>query len=121
MQIDTNDCLADLMHWAPIRCRSMAGRSHAAYMSAGLRKVQGELDEKTLQESAVRTGGRYFHAASATGLEEVYREIDQLERTEITETRYLQYSEHYDVWVTSSLVCIGLAALLGSSVLRRFP
>jgi len=99
---------------APVPVRTADGRTV-------LRKVQVELDEKTLQEIAARTGGRYFHAASATGLEEVYREIDQLERTEITETRYLQYSEHYDVWVASSLVCIGLAALLGSSVLRRFP
>ena len=54
-------------------------------------------------------------------MEEVYREIDELEQTEITEIRYLQYSEHYDGWVAGALLCIGLAALLGSSALRRFP
>jgi len=86
-----------------------------------LRRVMVELDEKTLQKIAATSGGRYFHAASADGLREVYREIDHLERTQITEIRYLQYSEHYDVWVAGSLACIGLAALLGSTYLRRFP
>ena len=86
-----------------------------------LRRVRVELDEKTLQEIAARTGGRYFHASSSKGLAAVYREIDELEKTEITEIRYLQYSEHYDGWVAGSLFCIGLSALLGSSVLRRFP
>ena len=86
-----------------------------------LRRVRVELDEKTLQEIAARIGGRYFHAASSKGLTEVYREIDTLERTEISEIRYLQYSEHYDGFVAAALSCIGLAAVLGSSVLRRFP
>ncbi|MCP4040307.1 MAG: VWA domain-containing protein, partial [bacterium] len=86
-----------------------------------VRRARVELDEKTLQEIAQRTGGRYFHAASSEGLEEVYREIDELERTQITEVRYLQYSEHYDRWVVASLGCIGVAALLGNTVLRRFP
>ncbi len=99
---------------APVPVRTSDGRTV-------LRRVRVELDEKTLQEIAVRTGGRYFHAASSKGLEEVYREIDELERTEITEVRYLQYSEHYDVWVASSLFCVALAGLLGSGVLRRFP
>ncbi|MBW1883294.1 MAG: VWA domain-containing protein, partial [Deltaproteobacteria bacterium] len=88
---------------APVPVRMSDGRTV-------LRRVRVELDEKTLQEIAARTGGRYFHAAGAKGLEEVYREIDDLERTEITEIRYLQYSEHYDVWVAGSLLCVGLAA-----------
>lgn len=99
---------------APVPVRMSDGRTV-------LRRVRVELDEKTLQEIAARTGGRYFHAASSKGLEEVYREIDELERTEISEIRYLQYSEHYDVWVAGSLLCVALAALLGSSILRRFP
>ncbi|MDE0910337.1 MAG: VWA domain-containing protein [Myxococcota bacterium] len=99
---------------APVPVRTSDGRTV-------LRQVQVELDEKTLQEIAARTGGRYFHAASASGLQEVYAEIDELERTEIIETRYLQYSEHYGVWVAGAALCIGLAGLLGSSVLRRFP
>ena len=95
--------------------------TYDVYSFVPLRRVRVELDEKTLQEIAARTGGRYFHASSSKGLEAVYREIDELERTEITEIRYLQYSEHYDSWVAGALSCIGLSALFGSSVLRRFP
>ena len=99
---------------APVPFKTADGRTV-------IRRARVELDEKTLQEIASRTGGRYFHAASADGLQEVYREIDALERTEITETRYLQYTEHFDGWVLASLGCMGLAALLSSSVLRRYP
>ncbi len=86
-----------------------------------IRRARVELDEKSLQEIASRTGGRYFHAASSEGLTEVYEEIDALERTEITEVRYLQYSEHFDTWVMASLGCVAAAGLLASSVLRRYP
>ena len=107
--------------WVIVLARDFS-HYHAIQVVGGAEEeVRVELDEKTLQEIAARTGGRYFHAAGAKGLEEVYREIDELERTEITEIRYLQYSEHYDVWVAGSLLCVGLAGLLGSSVLRRFP
>jgi len=99
---------------APMPMRTTDGRTV-------LRRVHVELDEETLQEIAARSGGRYFHAASSDGLQAVYEEIDRLERTQITEVRYLQYSEHFDVWVAGSLACIGLAALLGSTLLRRFP
>ena len=99
---------------APVPFRTPNGRSV-------IRRARVELDEKTLQEIASRTGGRYFHAASAEGLEAVYQEIDALERTQITEVRYLQYSEHYDRWVLASLGVLAVAGLLAGSVLRRFP
>ncbi|MBW2275544.1 MAG: VWA domain-containing protein [Deltaproteobacteria bacterium] len=86
-----------------------------------LRRVRVELDEKTLQKIASRTGGRYFHAANVDALEEVYEEIDRLERSEITELRYLQYTEHYAAWVGAGLVAVVFSALLGGTVLRRFP
>ena len=38
-----------------------------------------EIDEKTLQEIARKTGGRYFRAKNTQELLEIYREIDQLE------------------------------------------
>jgi Ca-activated chloride channel family protein len=80
-----------------------------------------EIDEKTLQEIAQRTGGRYFHARDAEGLVDVYREIDRLERSEITEIRYLQYREHYPLLVLMALTLLALAALSSGTWLRRLP
>ncbi len=86
-----------------------------------LRRSRVEIDEQTLREIADRTGGRYFHAKDAEGLKEVYREIDQLERSEITEIRYLQYREHYAEFVLVALILMASAALASGTVLRRLP
>ena len=80
-----------------------------------------EVDEKGLKEIAERTGGRYFHARDAEALVETYRAIDQLERSEITEVRYVQYHEHYATFVGLAMVCITAAFLLGGTLLRRLP
>ena len=69
----------------------------------------------------MRTGGKYFHARDADGLKEVYKEIDELERSEITEIRYLQYREHYSVFVLAALILIAASLLSSGTVLRRLP
>ena len=86
-----------------------------------LRRAPVEIDEKTLQEIAQRTGGRYFHARDAEGLVDVYREIDRLERSEITEIRYLQYREHYPLLVLGALLLMAMATLSSGTWLRRLP
>jgi Ca-activated chloride channel family protein len=86
-----------------------------------LRRVPVEIDEATLKQIAERTGGRYFHARNAAGLEKVYQEIDRLERSEITEVRYLQYDEHYAAFVGTALGAIAVSLLLSATALRRLP
>ena len=49
------------------------------------------------------------------------REIDELERSEITEIRYLEYSEHYAGFVAVALLFLASSTLLGSTFLRRLP
>jgi Ca-activated chloride channel family protein len=47
----------------------------------GLRRINpsADLDEKTLEAIAVKTGGRYFRARNTRELNEIYRILDQLE------------------------------------------
>jgi len=86
-----------------------------------LRQAYVEIDEETLRQIAQRTGGRYFHAANARGLTEVIEEIDRLERSDVTEVRYLTYEYHYAGWVGAGLLLMGSAAFLSGTVLRRLP
>jgi Ca-activated chloride channel family protein len=86
-----------------------------------LRQAFVELDERSLQEIAERTAGHYFHGEDVEALEDVYREIDALERSEITEIRYLRYEEHYARFVLLGLVLMLGAALVSQSLLRRLP
>ncbi len=51
------------------------------------------MDEKTLQTVADLTGGKYFRAADTDALHRVYAEIDQLEKTQTEEKRFMQFRE----------------------------
>jgi Ca-activated chloride channel family protein len=100
--------------WAPVPVRLPGG-------GTALRRAYVEMDEETLREIAERTEGRYFHAADASGLEDVVDEIDRLERSEIIEVRYLEYEQHYAAFVWSALAFLVLSSLLSGTVLRRLP
>lgn len=63
----------------------------------GMRQV--EIDEKLLQEIAEVTGGEYFRATDNEKLEEIYNEINKLEKTEIEEFKYYKYEEKFRSWV----------------------
>jgi len=86
-----------------------------------LRRMPVEIDEKTLKEIARKTGGRYFRATDADSMTDIYREIDQLERTEISEKRYLNYHEKYLPFVVAALGFLGAGCILGDTLLRRLP
>ena len=72
----------------------------------GLTKV--EIDEELLKEIANQTGGIYFRATDNKKLEEIYAEINKLEKTEIEEFKYYNYEEKYRILV---IIAIGLIAL----------
>ncbi len=80
-----------------------------------------ELDEEQLIEIAELTGGQYFAAEDAASLERVISEIDQLERSEITEERFLRYTEFFKIFIHAALACVALAGIIGGTLLRRLP
>jgi Ca-activated chloride channel family protein len=86
-----------------------------------LRQAFVELDERTLEAVAERTAGLYFHADNLDALAQVYEKIDNLERSEIVEVRYMQYEEFYALFAGSGLLLIVASTLIAQSVLRRLP
>jgi Ca-activated chloride channel family protein len=86
-----------------------------------LRSMPVEIDEAALRDIAERTGGHYFRATDADTLRDVYREIDRLERTEMTEERFLEYREFFEPLTALGLAFAALAFVLRASVLRRLP
>ncbi|MBV1880433.1 MAG: VWA domain-containing protein [Pseudomonadales bacterium] len=105
---------AGITGYAPIPVQLPDGRTK-------LQRSMVEIDEVTLKEIAARTGGSYFHARDAEGLKAVYKEIDSLEKSEITEIRYMQYREHYALFVLIALTLILVASISGGTLLRRLP
>jgi len=80
-----------------------------------------EIDEETLREIAEKTDGKYFRARSEKELEEIYAEIDKLERTEITVSEYVQYKELFPDLALAGLLLLILEILLGHTIFRKIP
>jgi Ca-activated chloride channel homolog len=99
---------------APVPRMGSDGRMRLAAM-------QVEIDEKTLREISARTGAQYFHAQNADALNAAYAQIDALERSEISETRFLQYREHYVWLLVAAFVLLLSAEIIGHTILRRLP
>ena len=60
-----------------------------------------KIDEPVLREIAQTTGGKYFRATSNESLEQIYNEIDQLEKSELKTTKLYNYQEYfrYFLWI----------------------
>ena len=100
--------------YAPMPVQTRDGRTR-------LGRAYVEIDEVVLQQIAQRSGGRYFHATNEDALREVIEEIGRLERSEVSEIRYLEYAYHFLPFVVAALCCVGAASLLSGSWLRRLP
>ena len=83
--------------------------------------VQVEIDEETLREVAQRTGGKYYRATSEEKLEAIYREIGELETTEITSEVHVEISERYFYFLWPGLLLLLAEILLSNSRFRRLP
>ena len=64
-----------------------------------------DIDEETLRKIAEMTESRYFRATDRKSLEAIYKEIDEMEKTEIRVREYTRYSELF-------YYLVGLAVLL---------
>lgn len=84
----------------------------------GMRQV--EIDEELLQEIATATGGKYFRATNNETLEEIYEEINKLEKTEIEEFKYYRYEEKYRPWIWLAGTLLLLEWILRNTLFRSF-
>ncbi len=84
----------------------------------GMRQV--EIDEELLKEIAHATGGKYFRATDNEKLEEIYDEINKLEKTEIEEFKYYKYEEKFRPLILLAGVLLLLEWGLRNSIFKSF-
>ena len=77
-------------------------------------QVKVEIDEKLLLTIANSSGGKYFRATSNQKLDEIYDEIDKLERSKIEVTEFRHVHEEF-----YPLVALAIALLLVEFLLRK--
>lgn len=83
-------------------------------------RIQVEIDEVLLKEIAEATGGKYFRATNNKKLEEIYDEINKLEKTEIEEFKFYNYEEKYRSLVLLAGLFLILELLLRFTFFRSF-
>ncbi len=82
------------------------------------REVEIPVDEALLQEIAEMTGGIYFWADNQTALSEIYKEIDQLERSKIDVIEFSRKTDEYLPLILLALILAGFDFLLRNTWLR---
>ena len=76
------------------------------------------IDEELLQEVASTTGGRYFRARDAASLQQIYQQIDRLERVPLHARSYVRYTERFTWPLGFALLVFGFEMALFA---RRGP
>lgn len=92
-----------------------AGTNQSITQIPGRGFVRNEIDEDTLKGIAEVTNAKYFRATDKKSLSGIYREIDNLEKSEITVSYFSSYQEIY-IW----FLIIGFFFLIISEILRAY-
>lgn len=79
-----------------------------------------EIDEKLMQEIATITNGKYFRATNNKKLEAIYDEIDRLEKSKITENRFMMFEEQFRPWLLIGLFLLALEMILSRTLFKSF-
>lgn len=80
-----------------------------------------DLDEAILKKVAGITGGTYFKATNTEALAEIYRQIDQMEKTTIETKEYTEYRELFHPFLLCGLALLLIEVVLTNTRLRKIP
>ena len=83
-----------------------------------MQQIKVEIDEKLLTTIANSTGGKYFRANNNKKLDEIYQEIDKLERSKIEVTEFRRLHEEFYPLVAWAIVLLLLEFLLRKTIFR---
>ena len=87
-----------------------------------MRKVKNtELDENLLTKMAEETNGKYFRASDEKSFEEIFSEINKLEKTEIEKQDFVQKEELYMSFVKASLIFLLIGLFFEFLLFIRLP
>jgi Ca-activated chloride channel family protein len=93
----------------------------ATPMGVQYQQMESEFDEKSLQDIAAMTGGKYFRATNNSALRHIYQEIDKLEKTKISVREYSKKEEQFYLFGLLAFIMLALEVLLRNTYFRRIP
>ncbi|MGB8356309.1 MAG: VWA domain-containing protein [Chthoniobacteraceae bacterium] len=78
-------------------------------------------NEDGLKKVAQIAGGKYYRAADTESLENIYGEIDKLEKSTIELTKYTNYRDLFPWFLAGGLVLLCAHTVLSQTVWRKLP
>ena len=81
--------------------------------------VEVNIDEEMLTQIANLTGGSYFRATDTETLEEIYTQIDELEKTEIEEVIYTDIQDLYPRFILPGIFLLILSLISEQFIFRK--
>lgn len=86
-----------------------------------LQDVEVKIDENTLRQISTITDGQYFRATGNTKLEEIYKEIDKLEKSKIDVKEFSRQKEEYIPFALLGALLLILSLVLKTTIFRNIP
>ncbi len=100
--------------YAPIPVQDMFGRT--VYQN-----IKVEVDEATLKNIASIANGQFYRATDSKSLQQIFSQIDKLEKSTVELDRYTQYRDLFVWFAAAGAAVLVLQSLLGLTLLRRVP
>lgn len=98
----------------PVPVQSMFGGTQVVYQ-------ESSLDEETLRQVADITGGKYYRAEDTSGLEAVYDEINELEKSQVEVQVFNQYQELAGFLLVPAVLIFLAELFLRNTIFRKVP
>ncbi len=84
-------------------------------------RMEVKIDEALLQKMSALTNGKYFRATNRQKLQEVYKEIDRLEKSKIDVTEFSRKKEEFLPFVILALILLTLEFIVRFALLKLVP
>lgn len=100
----------------PVMVEDVFGRKVKRY-----RPIHSAVNEQLLTKMADETGGKFWRATTGNALQEVFRSINSLERTNIETSQFTRYAELFPPYLHWAVMLYLLSVFLSSTILRKGP
>ena len=80
-----------------------------------------EIDTKMLQEIASATEGDFYRATNNKELQQIYKEIDKLEKSKLNVKKFSKRYEAYQPFAIAAVILLLLELLLRITIFRKLP
>ena len=80
-----------------------------------------DIDTKTLSDIAAATDGDFYRATNNRELQNIYKEIDKLEKSKLNVKKFSKKYEAYQPFALAAVLLLLLEILLRITVFRKLP